>query len=73
MTKTELQDQVFALTEQEQLELADAIVERLSPISEEQKAVIRRRLETYDVDPGSWLTWDDARAQLEERLHNQHS
>lgn len=62
---------LFKLSVEERLQLVEdlwdsiaADTENLPPLSEEQIAEIKRRLEEHEKDPSTALEWEDVRKEL---------
>jgi len=67
--------ELLKLSPAERIELAEELwdsvaanPEKLPPLSDEQRAEIERRIETYKRDTSIAVSWDDVRARLRARL-----
>jgi putative addiction module component (TIGR02574 family) len=67
---TQLQERALELSAVDRRRLAEVIWQSLEeeafPLSEAQQQVLARRCEEYHANPGSFLTWDELQARLDE-------
>lgn len=71
----QLLEQVRSLPLTEQVELVDEIMEglpvqqdRLAQLSPSQEEELKRRIEEYDADPSSAVSWDEVKAGVEKEF-----
>jgi hypothetical protein len=70
LTKDQIVDAVFELSDEDQAEVTMRIAERARPLhlSDEQKSIIREELAAHDRDPNDVVDWTDLKVRLQAQL-----
>ena len=66
MTKTEIEEQALKLGAEERAELVEALTTSLleEPLADWQRDLLDQRLDDYERDPASTLSWEEVKASL---------